>query len=73
MKIQRENKPPFIIGKRVVVGQMVGAALSWSFWLAEYFWEFKVPAAMVTQASTLVIGAVQIWTVNKFGVTTAES
>lgn len=73
MKIAREGKPSIIIGKRVVLGQVVGAALSWGFWLVEYFWQVEVPAAMVTQASTLVIGVAQIWAVNRFGVTTEDS
>lgn len=69
--IQRNDKPPLIIGKRVVVGQMVGATASWGFWLAEYFWAFEVPAAMVTQATTLLIGVVQLYVVNKWGITGA--
>lgn len=73
MKIQREGKPSIIIGKRVVLGQVVGAALSWSFWIVEYFWSIEIPAAMVTQASTLVIGVAQIYAVNKWGVTTQEN
>ena len=72
MKITREGKPSILIGKRVVIGQIVGAGLSWSFWLAEYFWEFVVPAAMVTQATVLVVGAAQIYAVNKWGVSTME-
>lgn len=69
MKIERENKPPIIIGKRVMLGQIVGAACAWGFWLAEIFWEIKVPAAMVTQATVLLLGLAQIWVVNKYGVT----
>ena len=72
MKITREGKPSILIGKRVVIGQIVGAGLSWGFWLAEYFWEFMVPAAMVTQATVLVVGAAQIYAVNKWGVSTME-
>lgn len=70
MKIERNDAPPIIIGKRVVLGQIIGAACSWAFWLAEYFWQFQVPAAMVTQATTLLIGLAQVWAVNRFGVTT---
>jgi hypothetical protein len=72
MKIQREGKPAIIIGKRVVLGQIVGAALTWGFWITEEFFNLQVPAAMVTQATVLVIGIAQIWAVNKFGVTTQE-
>ena len=70
MKIEREGKTSIIIGKRVVLGQIVGAALTWGFWIAETFLSFEVPAAMVTQATVLVIGLAQIWAVNKYGVTT---
>ena len=70
MKIERANKPPIIIGGRVVLGQIIGAACAWGFWIAEYFWQFEVPAAMVTQATTLLLGAAQIWYVNRYGVTT---
>ena len=72
MKIQREGKPSIIIGKRVVLGQIVGAALTWSFWIAETFFDLVVPAAMVTQATVLVIGIAQIVAVNVWGVTTTE-
>ena len=72
MKLQRTNKPPIIIGKRVAVGQIVGAACAWGFWLAETFWGFEVPAAMGTQATTLFIGITQIIVVNRYGVTTVE-
>ena len=70
LKIEREGQPPFIIGKRIAIGQMVGAFCAWVFWVAEYFWQFEVPAAMVTQATTLMIGAIQLYVVNKYGVTT---
>lgn len=70
MKIERDDAPPIIIGKRVVAGQIVGAACAWGFWLTEVFWGVEVPAAMVTQATTLMLGLVQIWIVNKWGVTT---
>lgn len=72
MKINRDNAPPIIIGKRVVLGQVLGAACSWVFWIAEYFWDFQVPAAMVTQATTILIGLAQVWVVNKYGVSTEE-
>lgn len=70
MLIERTNGPPIIIGKRVLLGQVVGAACAWGFWLAEYFWQFQVPAAMVTQATTLLIGIIQMFVVNRYGITT---
>lgn len=73
MKISRDNAPPIIIGKRVAIGQIVGAACAWGFWLAETFGGVEVPAAMVTQATTLLIGLVQIYVVNKYGVSTLEN
>ncbi len=70
MKIERTEGPPIIIGKRVAIGQIVGAACAWGFWLAEAIWHVEVPAAMVVQATTLLIGLVQIYVVNKYGVST---
>lgn len=69
MKIQIEGQQPIIIGKRVALGQIIGAVLAWGFWLFEHFTELDIPAAMVIQAGTLFTGAVQIWIVHKFGVT----
>lgn len=73
MYIKREQKPPIIIGNRVAVGQIVGAACAWGFWLGEAFWGWQVPAAMVTQATTLLIGITQIIIVNRYGITTGVS
>lgn len=70
MKFEREGKPPIIVGKRVVLGQIIGAACAWGFWLGETFWGVQVPAAMVTQATTLLVGVAQLYVVNKYGVTT---
>ena len=72
MKIKREGKPSIIIGKRVILAQIVGAICAWGFWIAEYFFDVKVPAAMVTQATVLLLGAAQIWIANKYGVTTED-
>lgn len=70
MKLEREGQTSIIIGKRVAIGQIVGAACAWGFWLTEVVWDVEIPAAMVTQATTLLIGIVQIYVVNKYGVTT---
>ncbi len=71
MKIERQDAPPFIVGKRIPIGLAVGSIVSWFFWLGDtYWWDVAVPTAMVTQATTLGIFAVQLWVVNKFGVTT---
>lgn len=70
MKIQRKAGADIIIGKRVVLGQIIGAACAWGFWLADTLWSVDIPAAMVTQATTLLLGIAQVWVVNKYGVTT---
>ena len=48
------------------------AACAWGFWVAETFWGAEVPAAMVVQATTLLVGIAQIIAVNVYGVTTNE-
>ena len=70
MKLKREGGPDIIIGRRVLLGQIIGAACAWGFWLAEQFWSVEVPAAMVTQATTLLVGVAQIIIANTMGVTT---
>ena len=70
MKLKREGGPDIIIGRRVLLGQIIGAACAWGFWLAEQFWGVEVPAAMVTQATTLLVGVAQIIIANTMGVTT---
>ena len=73
MKLKRQNGPDIIIGKRVVLGQIVGAMCAWGFWIAEAFYEVAVPAAMVTQMTTLLVGLAQLIIVNWTGrVTTYE-
>ena len=69
MKIAREGKQSIIIGKRIFVGQIVGASLAWLFWILEVAYKIEVPAAMVTQAVVLVVGIVQILVVHFWGVT----
>ncbi len=72
MKIERKDAPPFIVGKRIPIGLAVGSLVAWIFWLGETFWwpHVEVPTSMVTQATTLAIFGVQLWIVNKYGVTT---
>lgn len=71
MKIERENKPAVIIGNRIPLGLAIGSAVAWFFWLGDtYWWDVKVPTAMITQMTSLIVFFAQIWWVNKFGVTT---
>lgn len=70
MKIERQSGPPIIVGKRIVLGQFVGAVCAWAFWIGETAWQWDIPAAMVTQATTILLGLAQLYVVNKYGVTT---
>lgn len=72
MKIERGDKPSILIGRRVFLGQIIGAACAWVFWIGENFFGWEVPAAMVTEASVLLVGISQVIAVNVWGVTTKE-
>lgn len=66
MKIQREGKPPFVIGKRVTIGA-VSAALVVA--VIDYF---PNHAGLIRAFEALLIFALQIWIANRYGVTTLE-
>ena len=71
MKISRNGKPPILIGKRVVLGQIILAAFN----VGAGFWDWlnpdnAVPALLVGGLAQVVTGVVQIIVVNKYGVTT---
>lgn len=73
MKIAREGKPPILIGKRVVLGQLILAVFN----MAAGFWDWwnpdnAVPAALVGVTAQVVTGLAQIWVVNYYGVSTTE-
>ena len=73
MKITRESKPSIIIGKRVVLGQMILSVFN----VGAGFWDWinpdtAVPAALVGFAAQAVTGIAQIYVVNKYGVSTTE-
>lgn len=73
MQINRQGQPPIVIGKRVVLGQMILSAFNmiagiWD-WLNP---ENPIPAALIGVTAQVVTGLAQIWVVNKYGVTTGE-
>ena len=70
MKIERDGKQPILVGKRVVLGQIVLAAFN----VGAGFWDWfnpdnPVPALLVGGAAQVVTGIAQIYVVNKYGVT----
>lgn len=70
MRIKREGAPSIVIGKRVVLGQIILSVFSvgagvWD-WMNP---ENAVPAVLVGFAAQAVTGIAQIWVVNKYGVT----
>ncbi len=72
MKIDRKSGPPIIIGKRVAIGQIILGAAN----IGAMFWDLAnpdtpIPAAYVGFAAQSITGIVQIYLVNKFGVTSA--
>ncbi len=73
MKILREGQPPILIGKRVVLGQLILAFFNVGAGLHDWMNpENTVPAALVGFLAQAVTGIVQIWVVNKWGVTTDD-
>ena len=70
MKIERPDKSPVIIGKRVTFGALVGGMVSFGVWL----WnathpEFQIPAAQAVALTTVLTGIGQVVIVNVWGVT----
>jgi hypothetical protein len=65
MKIERQNAPPVIIGKRVTVGAAINSLAA----VAAHIWPEHAPA--VVAAAVPVTFITQIIVVNKFGVTSA--
>ena len=63
MQIERENKPPVIIGKRITVGAAI-LAVSEAF---QFFFPEYAPA--IGQLAIPLIFIVQTILVNKYGVT----
>jgi len=70
MKINREAGPPIIIGKRVAIGQMIASCVT----IGAFTWdsfnpEAPLPAGVVMGITQVVTGMIQMWVVNRHGVT----
>ena len=73
MKIDREAGPPIIIGQRVTFGGIIAGIVA----TGAYVWdtmnpENPLPAPVVVAVTATITGLLQIYIVNKWGVTTAE-
>jgi hypothetical protein len=73
MKIDRESRPPIIVGKRVTFGGIIGGIVA----TGAFVWdtmnpENPLPAPVVLSVTVALTGLVQIWLVNKYGVTTND-
>ena len=66
MKIQRQNAPPIVIGKRVTVGAVMAAV---SVAIISYLPEH---AAAVRAVEAVLVFAAQIWIAQTFGVTSGD-
>ncbi len=63
MRIDRENEPPLIVGKRVSVGAAINSgAVIFAAQFPEY-------AIIIMGASVIITFVVQLWIVKKWGVT----
>ena len=73
MKIERENGRTIVIGKRVVLGQIIMGVLNTAATAWDWFNpDNPVPAGLVGYFGQAAVGAAQIYAVNKFGVTSAD-
>lgn len=71
MKIERDGGQPIIIGGRVVIGQAITGAMN--VVVMVYNWlnpENPIPGEIVGMAAQPVVFGIQVWYVNKHGVTT---
>jgi len=60
-----------IVGKRITVGATVQGALTGVVWgLNEFVLASPIPASVALGAATAITFPLQLWVVNKFGVTT---
>jgi hypothetical protein len=70
MKIEREGQSPVIIGARVTLGQLImsvtNGAVVWYNWVHP---ENPIPGEIVGLVSQPIIFALQVWWVNKKGIT----
>ena len=71
MKIELDGKPPIIIGARVALGQAIMGAIN----AGVLMWNWtnpdqKIPGELAGLIGQPLIFAVQVWYVNRHGVTT---
>ena len=70
MKINREAGPPIIVGQRVTFGAIIGGIVATAAFVYDSMHpETPLPAPVVVAVTVSLTGLVQIWIVNKFGVT----
>lgn len=70
MKINREGAQPIIIGGRVTIGQALLGGLNGGLMLWNNFNpENTIPGEVAGLIAQPIIGAIQIWYVNRYGVT----
>ena len=70
MKIERTDKSPVIIGKRVSFGAVVGGVVSCGVWLWNVTHpELEIPAAQAVALTTVLTGIGQVIIANVWGVT----
>ena len=72
MKIERDNKPPIVIGQRVVLGQAIMGAINAGVMM--YNWTNPlnpIPGEFAAMAGQPIVFFAQVWWANRYGVTTA--
>lgn len=70
MKINRTEKPPIIIGGRIVVGQAIMGIINGAVLLFNYINpENPIDGAIAGYLGQPLIFAAQVWYVNRYGVT----
>ena len=70
MKIDRDGKPPVVIGNRVAIGQAILSLVNGS--ILVYNWanpENPIPGEVAGLLAQPIIFLAQVWWVNKYGVT----
>jgi len=71
MKIDREAGPPIIVGRRVTFGAIIGGTVATLAFVYDTMNpENPLPAPVVIAITTTLTGLLQIWLVQKWGVTT---
>lgn len=70
MKIERQDQPPIIIGGRIVIGHALLGALNSAVLIYNYLHpENPVDGAIAGTLAQPLIFLVQVWYVNRYGVT----